>query len=140
MILEVSKRIGRPLAEVFRFVATDHVRNHPRWDPLMDLEQVTPGPIGVGTLIRRRHTHTGAPVQGTMEVTEFEVDRVIGFVIKDGPVEMRTRMTVEPDGEGTIVSGRIEVPGMSEPMDPTPIEASLNRMKQLIESGDDGIA
>ena len=137
MILEVSKRIGRPLAEVFRFVAIDHVRNHPRWDPLMELEQVSPGPIGVGTVIRRRHTHTGLPVVGTMEVTEFERDRMIGFAIKDGAVEMWSRMIFEPDGDGTIVSGHVEVPGMSEVMDPGPIEASLNRMKQLIESGDD---
>jgi hypothetical protein len=140
MILEVSKRIGRPLAEVFRFVAIDHVRNHPRWDPLMELEQVSPGPIGVGTVIQRRHTHTGSPVEGTMEVTEFERDRLIGFTIKDGAVEMRTRMIFEPDGDGTIVSGSIEVPGMRESMDPAPIEASLNKMKQLIESGDDSTA
>ena len=140
MILELSRRIGRPPAEVFHFVAIDHVRNHPRWDPLMELEQVSPGPIGVGTVIQRRHTHTGSPVEGTMEVTEFERDRLIGFTIKDGAVEMRTRMIFEPDGDGTIVSGSIEVPGMRESMDPAPIEASLNKMKQLIESGDDSTA
>jgi hypothetical protein len=70
--VEVSQTIDRPVATVFGFYAHDHVRNHPRWDPKMELEQVTDGPIGVGTVIRRRNTHFGDPVDGTMEVTEFE--------------------------------------------------------------------
>jgi hypothetical protein len=44
MKIEVSELIDRPPAEVFRFVAVDHVRNHPRWDPQMELEQLTEGP------------------------------------------------------------------------------------------------
>jgi hypothetical protein len=57
--------------DVWRFVAVEHVRNHPRWDPDMELEQVTEGPIGVGTLIRRRNTHSDTPVEGTMEVVKL---------------------------------------------------------------------
>jgi hypothetical protein len=86
MELEVDAFIDRPPADVFRFVATDHVRNHPRWDPVMELEQVTDGPIGVGTTIRRRHTHSGVPIEGTMEVVEYEPDRAFGTVIHDGPL------------------------------------------------------
>ena len=72
MQLDVSEVIDRPLADVFRFYAVNHVQNHPRWDPDMQLEQLTEGPIGVGTVIRRRHTHYGEPIEGTMEVTEYE--------------------------------------------------------------------
>ena len=53
----------------------------------MQLEQVSDGPIGVGTVIRRRNTHSGTPVDGTMEVVEFEPDRAMGVVIHDGPRE-----------------------------------------------------
>lgn len=62
MQLDVSEVIDRPLADVFRFHAVKHVQNHPRWDPDMELEQLTEGPIGVGTVIRRRHTHYGEPI------------------------------------------------------------------------------
>jgi hypothetical protein len=31
MKLELSQVIDRPPAEVFRFIATNHVQNHPRW-------------------------------------------------------------------------------------------------------------
>jgi uncharacterized protein YndB with AHSA1/START domain len=133
--LELSQVIDRPPAVVFRFVVVDHVRNHPRWDPKMELQQLSEGPIRVGTIIRRRHTHTGSPTEGTMEVVEYEPDRTFGMVIRDGPVEMRSRMTMEPDGHGgTILRGSLDIPAMKEPMDPGPIQGSLRRMKELIES------
>jgi hypothetical protein len=46
--VEVSQVIDRPVADVFRFYAADHVRNHQRWDPDMELVQVSDGPIGGG--------------------------------------------------------------------------------------------
>jgi Polyketide cyclase / dehydrase and lipid transport len=98
MRIELSQVIDRPPGEVFQFIAVDHVRNHPRWDPTMKLEQLTEGPIGVGTVIRRRHTHAGSPVEGTMEIVEFAPDRALGMVIHDGPVEMHSRITFEPEG------------------------------------------
>jgi uncharacterized protein YndB with AHSA1/START domain len=137
MKLEMAQVIDRSVAEVFRFIATDHVRNHPQWDPKMKLEQLTDGPMGVGTVIRRSHTHTGAPTEGTMEVVEFEPDRSIGFIIRDGQVEMHSRVTFAAEGpDRTRVAALLDIPSMSEPMDPGPIEQSLRRMKELIESTD----
>jgi len=135
MKLELSQVINRPPAEVFRFIATNHVQNHPRWDPKMELRQLTKGPIGVGTVVHRRHTHPGFPVEGTMEVVEFVPDQAFGMVIKDGPTEMRSRMTFEPEGpHGTRITGSLDVPSMAEPMDPAPFQQSLRRMKELIET------
>jgi uncharacterized protein YndB with AHSA1/START domain len=135
MELEVEQVIDRPPGDVFRFIATDHVRNHPRWDPVMELEQITDGPIGIGTVIRRRHTHHGDPVEGTMEVIEYETDRAIGMVIHDGPVEIRSRMLFEPEGEGaTRIRGFVDIPSATSPIDPGSIQASFREMKRLIES------
>jgi hypothetical protein len=135
--IEVSQVIDRPPAIVFHFIVVNHVRNHPRWDPKMELEQLSEGPIRVGTTIRRRHTHTAAPTEGMMEVVEYEPDRAFGMVIRDGPVEMRSRMTFAPYGQGgTIVRGSLDIPAMKEQIDQRPIEESLRRMKQLIESDD----
>jgi hypothetical protein len=72
MKLDVSESIARPPADEFRFVATDHVQNHPRWDPQMSLVQETPGPIGVRTRIRRRRAAGESRVEGEMEITEYE--------------------------------------------------------------------
>lgn len=136
MRLELSQVIDRPPAEVFGFIATDHVRNHPRWDPNMHLEQVSPGPLGPGTVIRRRYRMGDREVQGEMEVVEFEPDRVFGLVIRDGPVEMRSRIRFEPQGQaGTRLTATLESDAPVERMDPGPIQRSLDRMKELIESG-----
>ena len=93
--LESSQVIERPVDKVFHFYAVEHVRNHPRWDSDIELWLDSDSPIGVGTMIRRRNRRSGKPVEGTMEVVEFEPNRVIGMVIHDGPAEMRGRTTFE---------------------------------------------
>jgi hypothetical protein len=135
MPLQRSVVIDRPPTDVFRFYAVEHVRNHPRWDPDMHLEQVTPGPIGVGTVIRRHlDTRYGTPTEGTMEVTEFEPDRAFASVIHDGPVEMRGWMRMAPEGEGTRLTVGFEIEGSTDPIDPAPLERTLANIKALIES------
>jgi hypothetical protein len=135
MQLDASEVIDRPPADVFRFYAVHHVQNHPRWDPEMELEQLTAGPIGVGTVIRRRHTHYGEPIEGTMEVVEYEPDRTFGVVIHDGSVEIHGRMWLEPSGEGgTRLTIGIEIPGSTNPINPALLERTLRNIKALIES------
>ena len=137
--LQVSQVIDRSVAKVFHFLAREHVPNHPRWDPDIELEQVSEGTIGVGTVIRRRNSRSGTPVEGTMEVVEFEPNRVFGTVIHDGPVEMRGRTTFEPEGEDqTTITIIVDLPGMNESMDKSfltsRMERSVQNMKRLIES------
>ena len=139
MSLAVSRDIERPPEKVWQFVVVDHLRNHPRWDPKMSLEQVTDGPIGPGTRITRRHTRAGAPIEGTMEVLEFDPPHAFGVLIRDetpeGSLEVRSRMTLEARGAGrTMLTIELDLPGPAASMDPTMIEASLARMKELIES------
>jgi uncharacterized protein YndB with AHSA1/START domain len=112
---EVSQVIDRPLEKVFDFVARQHVRNHPRWDPDIELEQISEGPLGLGTMIRRRNRRSGTPVEGTMEVVEFEPDRAFATIIHDGPVEIRGRMTFEAvDQSHTRLTTFFEMHGVDE--------------------------
>jgi hypothetical protein len=133
--LDLSEYIARPPVEVFRFCAVDHVRNHPRWDPDMQLEQLSEGPIGVGTVIRRSHTHYDEPAEETMEVVEFEPNRAMSVVIHDEPIEIHGRTSMEPEGEGgTRLTMSIEIPGSTNPIDPALIERTLHNIKTLIET------
>ena len=139
MKVEVSVLIDRPVAAVFAFCAQDHVRNHPRWDPQMELEQESSGPIGVGTMIRRRASHSGSPVEGTMEVVEYEPDRAFGMLILEDGFETRGRMTFDDAGSGrTKFTLAVEIPGMENSMDPGPMTDSIKQtvegIKKLIES------
>jgi uncharacterized protein YndB with AHSA1/START domain len=127
--------IERPPAAVFHFLVTDHVKNHPRWDPNMSLVQLTPGPIDVGTVVRRSYMQGDTRVEGEMEVVEHDPGRAVTWVIRDGPVELRSRATFESEREGsTRLTLTLESAEPVERMDPGPIRKSLARMKELIES------
>ena len=138
MKVEASGLIERPVGTVFAFCAQDHVKNHPRWDPDIELEQESEGPIGVGTVIRRRNSHSGSQVEGTMEVTEFESDRGMAGVIREGPGESYGRMRFDVEGpERTRLTLVAEMPGMDESMADMirPLmERSVSNIKRLIES------
>jgi hypothetical protein len=140
--VEVSTVIERSVDKVFHFCAYEHVRNHPRWDKNIELEQVSEGPIGVGTKIRRRNSRSGTPVEGTMEVVAFEHNREIRVVIHDGPVKMLGWITFEPVSENqTTIKRGTELPDMDKSMDPSfltrEMESVGNIIKQLIESEED---
>jgi uncharacterized protein YndB with AHSA1/START domain len=137
--IRASVMIDRPVDKVFRFYADEHVRNHPRWDPDIELWFESDAPLGVGSVIRRRNSRSGTPVEGTMQVVEFERNRAMAMVIHDGPAEMRGRATFEPDGTGrTKITTIVEIPGMDASTDTSfltgRLERSAGHIKDLIEA------
>jgi len=136
---QYSQVIDLPVADVFQFYAHDHVRNHPRWDPDIELEQISDGPIGVGTIIRRRNRRSGTPVEGTMEVVDYKLNQAIAMIIHDSRIETRGRTTFEAlSDKQTTLTTFIELPSMDESMDKSILLSRLERsgrnMKLLIES------
>jgi len=134
-----SQVIDRQLADVFHFYAQNHVRNHPRWDPDIELEQQTSGPIGVGTIINRRNHRSGIPIDGTMEVVEYEANRSIVMLIHDGPVEMYGRTTFEAvNPDQTLLTTFFEIPSRDENMVKNFLNVRLEESgkirKQLMEA------
>ena len=144
MRVEASQVIERPKATVFRFVAREHVRNHPRWDPDIQLRAESEGPIGVGSIIQRRNSRSGTPVDGTMEVVEFAPDDSFGGVIREGTVEVFGGMTLEalsPDRTRLTLSTELpsmpagaELLGADSSRLTKFMERSVARIKELIEA------
>jgi Polyketide cyclase / dehydrase and lipid transport len=92
--LSASQVIQRPPAEVFRFVATEHFRNHPKWDPAVtSITKTSPGPIGVGTTARLVRTDRGRRVEGSLEVTEYQPVSSFTEVSRFGPFALHARAT-----------------------------------------------
>ncbi len=136
--IHYSQVIDRPVEKVFHFMVDEHVRNHPRWDSDIELWLELDSPIGVGTVIHRRNRRSGSPVEGRMEVVEYEPNKAFSTVIHDGPVEMLGRITFEPEGDDrTVVTLYIDLPQMDESMDKSflmsRLEETGNIRKQLIE-------
>ena len=138
MEIRAETTIDRPVADVWRWYAVEHVRNHPRWDPDMELEQISDGPMGLGTRIRRRNVRWGEPVEGEMEVVEWEPERAFGMRIHDANMEMRGRATFEADGpDRTLLTVVTEIPGLEESKADflsSMMERSIGNVKDLLES------
>lgn len=137
--IEMSEVINHPISDVFRFYADDHLENHPRWDPEMQLSRATIGDVAVGAVFNRRHTHFGDPVEGSMTVTEFERDQAFGFSVDDGFGEWFGRLRFEAVGESaTRVSTLVDVPGMPDTADGSLLrsiaERWLHNTENLISS------
>jgi hypothetical protein len=135
--IEVSEVIDRPVPVVFNFYADDHVRNHPRWDPDIELWRTSDEPIGLGTIIHRRNSRAGTPVEGTMEVVEYEPNRAFGVLTREGGMEIDGRGTFEEVGEGrTRLTIRADMPideSMKDRMSGL-VQGSLRTIKELIEA------
>jgi uncharacterized membrane protein len=138
MELEVSIVIERPVPTVWDFYAVHHVENHPRWDSSLELEATSDGPIGVGSVIKRRATRFGRTTEGTMEVLEYEPERVMRVETHDGPTTIQGFARFEAVGprETKLTLGG-EFPGMEESMAQQVrpmIERSASTIKSLVES------
>jgi hypothetical protein len=123
---------------VWRWYAVDHVRNHPRWDPDMELEQLTGGPVGLGTRIRRLNVRWGAPVEGEMEITEWEPERVVATRIRDANMEILGRATFKSSSAAqTLLTIEADVPDLDDSTADV-MRSRMNRstenIKALVES------
>ncbi len=58
---------------VFNFIGTDLLANYPRWSPeVRELEKLTDGPLGLGTLCRQVRIDQGNRSESTFKVVIFE--------------------------------------------------------------------
>jgi uncharacterized membrane protein len=92
--------INRPVDEVFDFVADE--RNEPRYNPKMRVaEQISDGPIGVGTRFRAETVSMGRTVEMVIEFTDFERPRQIEETVHMSSMDLQGGMTFDPVAGGT---------------------------------------
>jgi hypothetical protein len=142
--VQIRTEIAKLPAEVYRFIATEHGRNHPRWDAwAVEFKQIDPGPVVVGTRFAYKRRAFG-PLRQTLElvVTEMDSDRRFAFRFS-GSTQANISYTLQPAGAAATVvqfDGRFEVPGpqflarlMKGSMD-RQVTDGQRRIKQLVES------
>jgi uncharacterized protein YndB with AHSA1/START domain len=108
--ITASIEIARSPEEVFAYL-NDFTR-HSEWQS--SLEEVTvetQGPVGVGTRVRERRKVPGGVREMTIETTEHDPPRRIGFRGLDGPIRAVGAATVSPAGEGSRVSVELDFEG-----------------------------
>jgi len=101
--IEASVVINRPVEEVFEFVTNP--KNDLLWQSgVLESEQTSEGPMGVGTTLRSASQFVGRRMEGTAEVTEYEPNRKIKYKGTSGPMTVEPSYSFEPVEGGTRVS------------------------------------
>jgi uncharacterized protein YndB with AHSA1/START domain len=101
--------INRPVEDVFDFVADE--RNEPRYNPQMRrAEQISDGPIGIGTRFRAELVNMGRTVEMVIEFTGFDRPRRLASTTHMSSMDIHYTLTFEPVPEGTRMrwSGDLE--------------------------------
>jgi hypothetical protein len=92
--------IGRPVEEVFDFVADQ--RNEPHYNPRMvRAAKVTGGPVGKGTVFRSAAKSMGRTAEMSIELTEFDRPVRLASHTIMRQADMVGTLTFEPAPPGT---------------------------------------
>lgn len=92
--------IKRPVEDVFDLVAD--ARNEPRYNPIiLRSEQLTDGPIGVGTRFRDESRSLGRRIQIFIEHTTYERPHRLTSAIQMAGANIDGTLTFDPVAKGT---------------------------------------
>jgi uncharacterized protein YndB with AHSA1/START domain len=137
--VEHTVRIGRPPADVFRYLT--EVERAPEWQASA-VEVSAEGEISEGTRIREIRNFLGRRAESTLEVTEYEPGRRFSLRVLSGPLPFEVRHALAPDGEGTRLDWVVEAdtshfPKLAVRMMAGTAErqfkADLERLKRVLE-------
>ena len=121
--------INRPVEEVFDFVADE--RNEPRYNPRMRrADQLTEGPIGVGTRFRAQTVSMGRPVEMVIEFTGYQRPRRLSESVHMASMELQGGLTFDPVPDGTRMrwSWELQPRGILKLM--SPLVARMGRSQE----------
>lgn len=143
MRIDVSTQvtIGRSRDDVAAY-AMDPAHD-PEWiGGIIEAEQETPPPIGVGTRVRRVASFLGRKMDYTPEVVEYEPGRKL-VMTTDRPFDMTISYGFEDHAEGTRASIRIQGEGsgfyrvaspLLAPMVRRRVTKDLEALRDLLEA------
>ena len=141
--LDLSTLIDRPVKDVFAFVTNPS--NMSKWNSaVVSMQQITPGPVGMGTKFKSVGEMMGRRIEGEMQVVAFEPDSKYGFQMNAGPVQVNVVLNFKTVGTGTKLSLNAQGnPGglfkLAEPVMAGRVkvlmEENLVRLKSVLEKG-----
>lgn len=140
--MEHSVVINRPIEEVFAFLTRPENGLQFRAG-LLEAEQTSEGPMGVGTTWREVEQFLGRRSESTYEVTQYEPNTRLRFRSTSGPMPAEATETFELVEGGTRVNVTFEVElgglfKLAEPvvarMAKRQVEADIGNAKDLLEA------
>ncbi|NIO67847.1 MAG: hypothetical protein GTN71_01985, partial [Anaerolineae bacterium] len=122
--------IDRPIDEVFEFVSNPD--NDSQWQSgVLESSQTSEGPMGVGATSREVRQFLGRRIESTVEITEYEPNKKIGFKSTSGPIPFKATYIFEPVEGGTELSavGEAEPGGFFKMAEPIAMRMFEREMK-----------
>jgi hypothetical protein len=99
--LQVEQDVDAAPSDVFRFVATEHFANHPKWDPsVVEMTPTSPGPMHRGATARLVRNDGGRRSQGFVTVTEYQPDSHFAAVVEMAPFRLEQQVLCSPGAAG----------------------------------------
>ncbi|MGD8406286.1 MAG: SRPBCC family protein [Anaerolineales bacterium] len=139
---EKSVLINRPQQEVFDFV-TD-LSNDPQWQSSIEsVEQVSDGPIGVGSTWRYETKFLGRKNETEIQMTSYEPPRQSTVKAVSGPIPFENTHKFQKQDGGTLLTfiGQVEIGGffkMAEGLVSKQMEKQMDAdgaaLKKLLEA------
>jgi carbon monoxide dehydrogenase subunit G len=140
--IERSIVIERPVEEVWEFVHDP--ANDLLWQTtLTESEELTEGPMRVGTRVREVRRFLGVRIETAWEVTEYEPTTRSGIRATSGPIPFSGGYRLESTGSGTSfnVQGELDAHGVFKLAEPVfariagrELETNLAHLKDLLEA------
>jgi carbon monoxide dehydrogenase subunit G len=141
--LDLSTLVDRPMQDVFAFLSNP--LNLPKWQSMIaNIEQVTPGAVGVGSKYKVAAEMMGRKIDGLMEVTTFAPPDKFGFTNQAGPMQVNITVTLKPVGTGAKIALHAEgnpggvfkiAEGILANQVKSQMEANLAKLKSVLEAG-----
>jgi carbon monoxide dehydrogenase subunit G len=146
MHVEVSQQVDKPAEDIWRFIATNHLANHPKWDPgITKLEQRGSGPLGVGSKLDLVRKDMGRESPMELEFTGWNPNERMAFDVDGKQMQMKAHMdlnSLTPTSTQLTVAVDVEGKGFAKVMMPMmggrmkkQITSSLGYIKSAVESG-----
>lgn len=121
--------ISRPVEEVFDFVADE--RNEPRYNRhMIRAQQISEGPIGLGTRFETELQTMGRVMPMVVEFTAFERPRRLASVTRSSMMETQGALTFEPVPGGTRMRWSWDVRPRGAMKLMTPFVGAVGRRKE----------
>jgi carbon monoxide dehydrogenase subunit G len=106
--IEGTESLARSAAEVFAFIAD--VRNDPRWHTDILEARLTEGSgVDKSSIFEIKTKPFMGVSSGTVTVSEYDPPNGIVFDVHMGTLEATTTFEVVPDGQGCLVTRRIDM-------------------------------
>lgn len=131
--VETSVTIRRPIEDVFDYVS--HIENCTEWVPLVvDARQVSPGPLGEGTVVMEVLNMPFRRVELEWRVTAYDPPRLCRFESSSSISDTASTFNLTPVDGGTQLNYQVESEpkGMFKLIDPLLNRISQSQRKQLI--------